>query len=150
MPIAQHCARAPTLPFAFFSAADGMGGSAWRGHHVLLAVLVLLAHSRPSVADVDGDVLSSLRRALRDKDTAHRTERRQLARAADGVRQLDDAASSQPRRRTEAANVELCSSGDCRIDLTTGIAGWRGAGAMRADSHWAYVDYGSCASYPMH
>ena len=40
---------------------------------------------------------------------------------------------------TPAVGPELCSSGDCRVELTTGLAEWSGARPTRSDPHWAPV-----------
>ena len=79
----------------------------------------------------DEAVLHSLRRALRDKDTALRSTRR--ADAPDYGRKLQ-AGSDEPH---------LCGEGDCRVELTTGIAGWSGAARTRSDPTWAQVTHGS-------
>ena len=94
---------------------------------VLLLVAGALAPT--TEAQDDAAVISSLRRALREA----RVSRREPSAAA----------ASAGRRLGAAESGALCSSGDCLIDVTTGIAGWDGLGATRSDPHWAPVYHGS-------
>jgi hypothetical protein len=87
--------------------------------------LCLLA-SAGAQLDAGDPVLLSLRRTLREKEAELRSERRR-----NSGRQLSS--------ELQVEN-ELCSSGECRIELTTGIAGWVGGHATPPDFHWAKVD----------
>ena len=101
---------------------------------LLLLAVTLRKVGEAAELDPDAGTLQSLRQALRDKDAEIRATRRTSA--ADGGRQLSSSSSSP----TSSA---LCESGACQIDLTTGVAGWLGAGATPSDPRWALVHAGS-------
>ena len=90
----------------------------------------LLLYAATIASEVD-DVLTSLRSALRQKYAALRAVRRSAA------------VEMAPGRRLSSTSGDLCSDGDCRIDSTTGIAGWMGASATPREYHWAEVSRGS-------
>ena len=92
---------------------------------MVVALICLLSLA----AQNDADVISSLRRALRE------------ARA--GRREAVPPASIAGRRLQSDSSTQLCSSSDCLIDLTTGISHWTGAGITERDFHWAPVYKGS-------
>ena len=98
-----------------------------------MALLLSVALTAAVDTDTRDGVISSLRQALREARASMRTSSAATARG----RQLNPAASAQA-----ATPEELCSSGDCLIELTTGIAGWTGAGATVPDPHWAPVYWG--------
>jgi hypothetical protein len=90
--------------------------------------------------DVD-EMLNSLRRALREKDATLRSRRTGGPQRA----KSEQAGESSMRRlqSTDGDGPQLCTSGACRIELTTGVAGWAGAAATSSDPHWAAVSAGS-------
>ena len=93
----------------------------------------VLATQQPVTPD---DVIDSLRRMLRDKDTALRASRSAATAAA-------AAGAISTRRRLGAGTSELCGHGSCMVDLTTGIAGWIGAAATPRSFHWAQPERGA-------
>jgi hypothetical protein len=108
-----------------------MGHLSMRPPSCVLLLLLLLRAVAASVEDV-GSVLHSLRRALREKDAALRATRRARS-VVQSPRQLHG--SVEP-------TADVCSSEDCQLDVTTGIAGWLGAHATPREFHWARVEHG--------
>ena len=96
--------------------------------HLMLARLVLWS----ALTSTAGDLISSLRHMLREKETA--------LRVLPPVNAPDELA----RRRLNGAPTSfLCNSGPCRVELTTGVARWVGAAVTSVQPHWAHIIDGS-------
>ena len=112
----------------------------------LAAISALLALAPALEPANNDDMLQSMRAALRSKDEQLRTMRRSSdnsafspdPQSAAGV-PLREPQMRRLQAATPAVGPELCSSGDCRVELTTGLAEWSGARPTRSDPHWAPV-----------
>ena len=99
-----------------------------------------------AVSTEDAEVVRSLRRVLREQDASIRTTRRlTTAGPQTPAAEAPPLEDSSRRLQTLSAgtSVALCGSGECLVELTTGLAAWRGADPTRTDPHWAQVTSGS-------
>lgn len=111
------------------------------GARLLMLLLLLISVALSKVAEPDGrdNVIHSLRRALRETRAVQRKQitevhGHQLSATATGA-------------ALAAGAPQLCSDSNCRIDLTTGVARWLGAGETIPNPNWAPTPHGAWIGY---